>query len=69
MTYILDSDVVYVVIHMHRGVLYNTAVFANYDNAADYHHTLKHTMDEEYDCIDIQECIIITKEGKNDNTG
>lgn len=62
MTYILDSNTVYVVTHIHRGVIYNTAVFADHDEAADYHHALKATMDEEYDCIDLQACIIIREE-------
>ncbi len=59
MTYILDSEIVYVVIHMHCGVIFNTAVFAEYDDAIDYYHKMRIDCDEEFDDVDFQECKII----------
>lgn len=59
MTYILDSGTVYVVIHMYEGMIFNTTVFAKYDDAMDYYYKMKNNCNEEFDNIDFQECEII----------
>ena len=60
MTYILDSNTVYVVIHIHSGVIFNTTVFAKYDEGMDHYQRMKKEYrHEEFDDIDFQECRII----------
>lgn len=59
MTYILDSDIVWVVIQLHAGVIFNTAVFAEYDEANNYYWGIKNFELGDDDSVDIQECKII----------
>lgn len=66
MTYILDSRFVYVVIHLHCGVIFNTAVFKNGDDARDYQHRLMQDRNDDDD-IDIQECEIIGSPRERDD--
>lgn len=50
---------VHVVIHIHCGIIFGTAVFANFDDAVNHYHKLRIECDEEFDDIDLQECQII----------
>ena len=60
MTYILESNIVYVVIHIHSGVIFNTAVFAKHDEGMDFYHRMKREYcHEDSDDIDFQKCVII----------
>lgn len=59
MTFVLNPDKVYVVIHLHAGVIFNTAVFSDPIDANIYYHELRVNADHEYDDIDLQECELL----------
>lgn len=54
----VSKETVHVVIHLHEGAIFNTAVFKNEDKARKYRDDQagKH---EEMDTIDLQECSVI----------
>lgn len=51
-------SIVHVVTHIHRGVLWNVAVFQNDDDAIEFHEELAEKESSE-DAIDKQTCEII----------
>lgn len=63
---VLSKEPVYVVIHLHRGVIFNTAVFKNADKARKYRdnqvieqYGVLVEQQEGYDTIDLQKCQVI----------
>jgi hypothetical protein len=59
MTYILDSNTVYVVIQLHDDTILSTSVFAEYDVGIDYYDQLRIECDGGFDNIVFRECVII----------
>jgi len=59
--------IVYIVTQIHRGVIWKTAVFENFDDARDYKYELEFDLVDhepllsDDDSVDLQECEIIER--------